>query len=49
MHTKDTTYAPYYRQNKSLAYASAPKSRFHDGGDIVIGNIMYFFFVNVIK
>lgn len=39
-HTKDTTQEPYYRSNESSAEASAPKSRFHDGGDPMADNII---------
>lgn len=38
-HTKDTTQEPYYRSDESSAEASAPKSRFHDGGDPMADNI----------
>lgn len=33
-HTKDTTQEPYYQHKESSAEASAPKSRFQDGGDV---------------
>lgn len=39
VHTMDTTQEPYYQHKESSANASAPKSRFHDGGD-VYGNII---------
>ena len=34
-HTKDTTQKTFYRTNESSAEASAPKSRFQGGGDVM--------------
>lgn len=35
MHTKNTTQEPYYQHKESSAEASAPKSRFQGGGDVM--------------